>query len=269
MTCRLAPVAVRLSLLMAAAATAACAARAFVRPVGPGEPAPDVAAAWDAARAACASVETVAGPLALSGRIGARRILGLASTTLDVAIDRAARLALEARVAGQVLFRLGGTVDRATLWMREDNRVATGTAVELLDGLMGAGVTPGRLREILAGCPATSVVPDGGQRHGRVVEASFDRVTVWLEPKGSTWTVRAWAFDDWEVTYDWYVRGAPERVTIESRAGVIPAVSLTLALARLDRNVDIPAEAFTVVVPEGARPMTLDELRASGPAARP
>jgi hypothetical protein len=43
------------------------------------------------------------------------------------------------------------------------------------------------------------------------------------------------------------------------------AVDLTATISQLETNVDLDAAAFTVNVPAGAAPLTLDELRQAGP----
>jgi len=43
------------------------------------------------------------------------------------------------------------------------------------------------------------------------------------------------------------------------------AFDLTLRLSQIEVNADVPGEAFTVRVPAGAAPITLEELRQSGP----
>jgi outer membrane lipoprotein-sorting protein len=45
-------------------------------------------------------------------------------------------------------------------------------------------------------------------------------------------------------------------------------VDLTAALSQIETNKDLEDAAFTVNVPPGADPITLDELRDSGPLGR-
>lgn len=260
---------IRLGVLLVAATVAvgACGARTFVRPSGPAAPAPDAAHAWAEASRHCGAVESYAGALGLTGRVGAQRIRGLASATLDVAIDRRDRVAIEARVGGQIVFRLGGAAERAVLWLSEGNRVATAGAADLLGALVGAGLAPGRLREVLAGCPAASARVAHAGRYGDVLEVELDRFgTVFLQQAGGAWRVRAWMFDGWDVGYDRLMpEGMPERLTIRSRADMSPAVSLSLRVHRAETNVDVPEPVFAVAVPDGAQETTLDDLRAAGP----
>jgi outer membrane lipoprotein-sorting protein len=56
----------------------------------------------------------------------------------------------------------------------------------------------------------------------------------------------------------------PISVRLTSDAQQIP-VDLTAAISQLDANVDLDPAAFRVDVPPDAKPLTLDELRESGP----
>ena len=58
----------------------------------------------------------------------------------------------------------------------------------------------------------------------------------------------------------------PQRVRIRTDAtGSAPAVDARLAVSQVETNVELPAAAFTVNVPPNAVPITVEELRASGP----
>ena len=63
-----------------------------------------------------------------------------------------------------------------------------------------------------------------------------------------------------------YAGTQPQRIRIRHDAsGIAPAVDARLALSQVETNVELPAAAFTVIVPSNAAPITVDELRASGP----
>jgi hypothetical protein len=69
------------------------------------------------------------------------------------------------------------------------------------------------------------------------------------------------------IEYADYVNGLPRSVRLRRAAPADGAVDLRLTLSQTEVNVDLPAEAFTFRTPAGAEPMTLDELRRSGPLA--
>jgi outer membrane lipoprotein-sorting protein len=56
----------------------------------------------------------------------------------------------------------------------------------------------------------------------------------------------------------------PASVRLTSESQKVP-VDLTTGLSELETNVDLDPAAFRIDVPSDAKPLTLDELRESGP----
>jgi hypothetical protein len=48
-------------------------------------------------------------------------------------------------------------------------------------------------------------------------------------------------------------------------SGAGPAVNVTATLSQIETNTDLDANVFDIDVPAGTMPMTLDELRETGP----
>ena len=72
----------------------------------------------------------------------------------------------------------------------------------------------------------------------------------------------------WSVSYAAFSSGFPGSITISQEpADGVPATALTFQVSQLDTNVPIDGRAFDVVVPADAQPLTLEELRQSGPLA--
>src|SRR4051812_17925017 len=90
---------------------ASCAhSAAFVVPTGSGTPAPDAAAAWQEATAACRGAKTFSSELRLSGRAGPGRAI---KQTVLVAVTDAGQIRLEAPAPfGRPLITLAGTEER-------------------------------------------------------------------------------------------------------------------------------------------------------------
>ena len=59
----------------------------------------------------------------------------------------------------------------------------------------------------------------------------------------------------------------PASVTLHAEAPV--RVDLTASIAQVETNVDLEAAAFTLNIPPGAQPMSLDLLRSNGPLRTP
>ena len=55
--------------------------------------------------------------------------------------------------------------------------------------------------------------------------------------------------------------------TVRVRRATSGTVDLTAVLSQVEMNVDLPATAFMLTVPEGVVAITLDDLRAASPLA--
>jgi hypothetical protein len=247
----------------AIASLAGCASRAFVRPTDVGAPAPDAAAVWMTTSASCRGLTGVQAALGLTGRIREQRIPGLAGATLYLAASSTGDIGLEARVAAQLLFRLGGTAERATLYLPSDNRVVTGRAADIVDALVGISLAPERLLAVLGGCVTRADRVDRAVRHGSILEVVTPDATVFLAERDGAWAVRAGQAD--EMTIDYRRNGTALRdIALQSPPGGRDGVSISLRVKQIDLAPTLAPALFTVVVPDGAAPMTVDELRTSG-----
>jgi hypothetical protein len=248
--------------------TASCAGRAaFVAPRGAGVAAPEAAAAWSAVATACRAIPSYRSEFALTGRIGDRRIRGLASARLFTALTTNGSIGLEATVSGQLLFRLGGTTDTATLLLRDPNRVVTARPDEILDALIGVPVEPARLLAIVTGCVSTAESIDRAVRHGDVLEILTADATLYLTPAAAGWQTRAGRFRDVTVDYFAYDRGLPRELRLATTGATGTAVTLDLRVQAVQTGGDLDAALFRVTIPEGAAPISIDELRRVGPLA--
>ena len=163
-------------------------------------------------------------------------------------------------------FILATRGEQAMLLLPRDERVVRGESAEaILGALTGVTLAPADLLAILTGC----IVPDakavGGRLHANEW-ASIDLeggATMYLQRMGA-WRVRAGRRNGWEVDYPAWQGAFPQ--TIRLRSATEPAnVDMTTTLAQIEVNVDVDAAAFTVDVPAGASPLSLDELRQAGP----
>lgn len=255
-------------LALVAVFTAACAGRSgFVVPRGPGAPAPEAAAAWSTVTTTCRATTSYRSEFALTGRIGDRRIRGLASARLFTALSANGNIGLEASVSGQLLFRLGGAADQATLLLRDQNRVATARPSEILDALIGVSIEPARLLAIVSGCVTVTESIDRAVRFGDVLEIATSDATVYLASAAAGWQARAGRFGNVAVDYFAFERGLPRELRIATIGTAGPAVTLDLGVKAVQTNVTLDPAVFRVTVPDGATPISIDELRRVGPLA--
>jgi hypothetical protein len=169
------------------------------------------------------------------------------------------------------VFHLVAQGGGGVLLLPRDNRVLRGQPAEaILDALIGVNLAPADLQAILTGCVVPNSMPTGGRMHANGW-ASIDLqggATLYLRRAAaratSQWEIRAAQRDGWQLEYATGQSRYPESVRLTSVSQKVP-VDLTVAVSDLEANVDLDAAAFRVDVPFDAKPLTLEELRDSGP----
>jgi hypothetical protein len=247
-----------LTVILLTLVTTACAARMFMPPAGPGAPAPDAATAWEEATKTCRTVTTFAPTLRLSGRVAGSRVPGL---TVLGAVTAAGGLRLQATAASRTIFELAGTNERATLYWREDNKVATARADELVDALTGLKLGADALLPILTGCVTRTNTVSRGERYGDRLKITTDTGLVFLQQQRG-WRAFYGDVQGLAVQYAWQDAPFPREVILNAQRDTPAEVQLRL---RIDDgpivNSSLGPETFSLTVPSTAAPMTLDEVR--------
>lgn len=229
----------------------------------------DPAAAWRTVASPCLGVNTLTAELGLSGRAGGARIRGRVQAGFAKGSMRLEGVA----PFGQPVFILVSTPSSARLLMPRDERiVAAPDAQDILEALVGVRLPSDMLMSVLAGCvmrdaPTAATTHGAPTRHGQLTRFVFPEGEVFAEPRGAMMRVVAARVRSFLVEYFDDAAGSqwPRRVRLSRQAPGADAVDLTIALSQVETNVTLPAEAFTVDVPPGTLPMSLSQLRASGP----
>lgn len=244
--------------------TSACASALFVPPVGPGDPAPDAAAAWAEATRACRGVTSYKGSLRVSGRIRGERL-----PTIGIATGATATgIRIEGHAAGRSIFTLAGTSDQATLYLDDGHRSATGRPEDLTDALMGVKLGPERWLALLTGCVATPPDFVAGARYGPDLAVTTSSGRVFLTLANGAWHPVHGTFDGLVVTYGRFASSLPAAWRLSSEASRDPSVDLSVSVDDMTAGSPIAPSVFSLTLPDDATPMTLDELRQSGPLRR-
>jgi outer membrane lipoprotein-sorting protein len=256
---------VRLWVLGALVLCSACAARsALTLPTDPGTPFPDFGQIHSQLITACAGVRTMTAELGLSGRAGDQRLRG----RIVAGFARPSSMRLEGvGPLGRRVFTLAASNESATLLFEGDSRVLRNERPEaILAALTGVNLAPADLQAILTGCVVPAPKPTAGRIHGNGW-ASIDLdggSVVYLRRQGDQWLPAAARRDGWQIEYPQWQGRFPQTVRLQSQSAAV-AVDLTTAISQLETNMDLDAAAFTVTVPAGAMPLTLEELRQAGP----
>jgi outer membrane biogenesis lipoprotein LolB len=245
-------------------ALAGCAPRRLILPTDPGSPLPNAAAVHATISSTCTNVRSLTAELRLTGRAGDRRVRG----RLVAGFERPASMRLEGVAPfGSPAFILAARGREAVLLLPRDGRVVSGEPPEaILGALTGVSLAPADLQALLTGCVVPVPRAVGGRLHGNGwASIQLDGgATIYLRREGRTWQLRAARRAGWQVEYDQWQNAFPETVRLRS-IDQPAAVDLTATVTQLETNQDIDAAAFTVDVPSAARPLTLEELRETGP----
>ena len=248
---------------------ASCGAPLLKLPSGPGAPAPDGRQAIDDATAACRAVSTITLEMSVSGSIAGNRVRGRLLAGLARGASASVRLEAVAPF-GQPVFILTAIGSDASLLLPRDNRVLEhGRPDAVLEAVTGIPLDAPALLAVVTGC--TTTVPDAGAARAlgeawRVVPAGADELYVNRENAGA-WrlvtTLHRAADAGWRAEYRNFQDGLPRSIRlISARSG---AFDLQLGLSQVELNRPLGADVFRIQVPPSASPITLDDVKASGP----
>jgi len=253
--------------LIAIAFSVGCGGPLVKLPAGPGAPAPDAADALVDATVACRAVSTFSAEAGVSGSIGGRRLRG--NLFVGVAPPASARIEAVAP-AGQPIFIFVATGNDATLLMPRDNRVLRhGRPADVLEAVAGAPLDASELRETLTGCVVSARGTQGRQigPDWRVASAGSSDVYLRRTAAAGRWQLVAIRHHgrggDWRAEYADFDGGLPRAMRLASADG--KRFDLRLKLSQVELNARLGPEVFRVQIPPDAEPITIDELRRSGP----
>lgn len=235
-------------------------------------PDPAAMAAYEEAARPCRGIRTWSAEVAVSGRTGGQRLRG----RLIAGFERPGNARIEGVAPfGAPLFVLTARHDRAVLVLPRDRRVLVGAPfADVMEALAGVSRGADDLVALLGGCVVADGTPVAGFRSAaRWLRADLDRgVSVYLRRDAGAWRiVRASQADGprpnaWTVDYSEFASGFPGRVGLRGvDAYGTASTDLVLRVTQPDVNIDLPSAAFDAAAHEGFDPLTMDELRATGP----
>jgi len=257
-----------------AVASASCGPPHLTLPSGAGTPAEPSAASEALQQASrCRGVRTLTAEIAVSGSAGGRRVRG----RLTGGVERPASARLEAVAPfGQPLFIFVATGDVATLLLPRDNRILEhGRPDEVLDAVSGVPADAAALADLVSGCvtPApTSEARAFGDTWLRYASGAGDATYLRRDRPGAPWRVVAAERRAWHVEFGAFLTLAsgeiPSLIRLTSPAAAASPFDLKLSLSQVEVNVTLKPQTFTVQTPKSAQPITIEELRQSGPLAQ-
>ncbi|HKT80432.1 MAG TPA: hypothetical protein VJP86_09465 [Vicinamibacterales bacterium] len=254
-----------LAALTAALVTTACGAALMRLPQGPGTAAPDGREAFTQATTACHAVTSLTAEAAVSGTIDGQRL----RATLNVGFDGDS-IRLEAIAYSQPIFVFVADGPTGSLLLQRENRVIeNGSAGDILEAVTGVALRSDTLKSTFTGCTVSTAYSEAMQFDDKWRSVpDVDGIVYLTRPKvGAVWSVAAATHQpssakEWRAEFRKTANGLPHDIRIRSAAR---QVDLHLSLSQIETGTPIDARAFRIQVPPSAVPMTIDELRRSGP----
>jgi outer membrane biogenesis lipoprotein LolB len=248
-----------------AVAASGCAKPRLQLPTGPFVPLTGGAEILAGSLGHCANLESLTLELNLSGRAAGQRMRG----RLLAGLAAPSSIRLEALAPfGRPVFILAASPGASVLLLPRDNLVLRDALPNhILEALAGVDVGVDDLRALLAGCPTAALVAQSARRFGdRWIAIDLENGAVAYLRRDGAWRPAAVVRGHLRAVFEQWSGDHPGVVRLESasqeKAG---AFDLSLRLAQVERNVPLPPEAFTVDIPADAEPITLEDLRRSGP----
>jgi hypothetical protein len=236
-------------------------------PSGPGVPAREAQTAFEEATAGCRRVTSISSEVALGGSVGGRR---LPRPRLLVGLAAPSAMRLEAAAAFGPLLILVAQGSEATLLLPHENRVLEhGSPSAILEAMVGVALDAADLRKTITGCADRGDFPSA-RRVGDWIVVPDARGDLYLRRDGrdGPWRLvaavhRGVPAGEWRAEFQMFQDGIPRqiRLTSEDRR----RFDLRLALSQVDINASLGPEVFRVKIPDSAVPVSLTELRESGP----
>lgn len=255
--------------VLVAVLSSACGRSLMPLPSGPGVPAANAADAFSQATATCKNITSITAEIGVSGSVGGSRMRG----RLLAGLSQPDNARLEAPAPfGQPVFIFAARGSDATLVLPRAQRVLEhGRADAVLEAVAGVSMTPVELRTTLTGCANDVAIGDGmNVGSGWIVFPGVPRVYLRQARPTEPWRVVATVQQDgsgteWRTDYTNFVDDLPRAIRLASADG--RRFNLRLVLSQVETNVPIEPDAFRVQIPPGSNPITLEELRATGPLA--
>jgi hypothetical protein len=247
------------------AASVACGPPPALKlPTGPSAPLADTSAVLQDAIGHCAGIHSITAELGLSGSAGSTKLRG----RLQAGFAEPSRLRLEAVAPfGAPFFVVAGSADRTTLWLPRDARVLRDTpAADIVEALAGFSAAPDDLAAWIEGCPSAGFTGTSGVGFGAGwAQVSDGGRKAWLR-KTDRWRLVETEHDGLSVEFAGHRGVQPGRLRIQRIAGNDRGpLDVRVAISQVETNVPLGPAAFAVETPKDVTPITLDELRQSGP----
>jgi hypothetical protein len=239
-------------------------APAVTLPSGAGAPFPGFADAYGQATEPCHNLNSLTAVLSMSGRAGRQNLRG----RVDAGFAGLDRIALEGVAPfGKPFFLLTASDGASTLVLPRDGRYLRGAApAEIIEALTGIRIAPNELMVALAGCAFyVGSVSEGRTFSNGWAAVDAGAATVWLRMINGKWREVVGQRGPLTIYYDEFAGERAQRVRLAMQAPKGADADIRVRVSELEVNKPLDPAVFKLAIPEGAQPLTLEELRRVGP----
>src|SRR5688572_9975816 len=230
--------------------TAACAAKLYVPPTGPGVPFAEAATVWQSVAARCRDAKSFAAEITVSGWLGEPRER-LPRFTAHGALTRDDDIYLEIpALAGRPVLQMAGRAGQAVFLLPRDERVLLGESRDIVEALTGLRWGAKDLLNVLSGCVTTPAATITGTSYGTrsSIELGGD-AHAYVSQRDGVWRLEAAARDGLLIEYRYDVGAYPSTVRVWSTAANVTPLNVTFAVSQHNVNTDLEAKTFVLDVP--------------------
>ncbi len=246
---------------------AGCGGRPRVAlPSGAGSPLPDFIGPYREATGECAAVTQLSASIRMSGRAGRTKL----AARIDAGFAAPARLRLEGfprvNFGGRPFFIFAADGRDSTLLLPHDGRVLRDAPpADVVEALAGVALGPADLRALVGGCGLPSAPPAAARSYpGDWIRLEAGETSLFLHRLAGRWRVAGAARGSLSAAYADFDAARPASLQLRTTP---PTVDLLLRFSQVEIDPSLGADVFAVEVPQDAVPMTIEELRRSGPFA--
>jgi hypothetical protein len=253
--------------LAIALAAGACATRLYEPPTGPGVPLAEAATVWRNVTQSCRNANRFVVEIHVDGWAG----LGdsrqrLPDVPMHAALTRDDDIYLEVPAPGKSVVQMAGRAGQSVFLLPREDRVLRAASRDIVDRLIGLRWGARDLLNVLSGCVTTPSGEFSGTVYGTRASIELgDDARAFIRQQSGRWQLEAADRDGFRLEYREYAGAFPSVVRVSSVAASATPLRLTFRIAQHQVNIPLEPSTFTLEVPSGFLPMTLEELRSVKP----
>ena len=245
---------------------AACAARLYEPPTGPGAPFADAGAVWERVTSSCRIASRLVAEVRVEGWTGATRER-VPSANFHTALTSDNEVYLEVPGPGGPYVEMAGRANQSVLMFPRDERVLRASTREIVEALTGLKWDAVDLLNVLTGCVVPKATVASGTSYAQTAQIELGGgARAYVRQQDRAWHLKAATRDGLLIEYLTYEGAFPADIRVTSREAGVTPLRLKFSVRNHNVNTALEANTFVLAVPPNFIAMTLADLRGNRPA---